>query len=179
MGRSSGYRPPSVVRFLLVLLLIVASVAGTGCREREDLAGDTVRVTLPDRTVELEVISCGLDDDVFVLGASAADAFVQVLLTTTGDAGDEDGEGAVDVDVSSSAFSVDIAGEGVLGAGSAALLQVRPGTSGPITRASIRGDRIELEADTRRIDGGSDGDGTSVVTPVVIEARCPAVEDFV
>ncbi len=119
--------------------------------------------------MELEVISCGLDGDVFVLGASSSDALVQILLRTTGD------DSEVEVDRSASALSVEIARETVLGAGSATLLQVGAGVPGSISSAEIRGDRIDIEADAREIEGER---GAST-TPVSIEARCPAVDEFV
>lgn len=164
----NAYDAPVSRRFLVAAVLIVTSGLLGGCRERDDLAGDTVRVTLPERTTQLEVISCGLDDDVFVLGASSADVFVQILLTIVGEEDD------VEVDTESSAVSVDIAREAVLGAGSSSLLQVQPGVPGEISSASIRGDRVELTAEARSI-----GDARSAgSTPVTVEARCPAVADF-
>ena len=168
VGVEYAYDAPVSGRFLLAILLIVTSGAVGGCRERNDLAGDTVRVTLPERTAELEVISCGLDDDVFVLGASSSDVFVQILLTVVGEGDD------VEVDIASSALSVDIAREDVLAAGSSSLLQVQPGVPGEISSASIRGDRVDLTADARSI--GEDRAGGS--TALTVEARCPAVADF-
>ena len=164
----NAYDAPVSRRFLVVAVFIVASGLVAGCRERGDLAGDTVRVTLPERTAELDVISCGLDDDVFVLGASSSDVFVQLLLTVVGE--DDD----VEVDTGSSAVSVDIAREDVLGAGSSSLLQVQPGVPGEISSASINGDRVEITAEARSI-GDSRSAGS---TPVTVEARCPAVADF-
>lgn len=169
VGVVCAYDAPVSGRFLLAVLLIVSSGVVGGCREREDLAADTVRVTLPERTAELEVISCGLDGDVFVLGASSSDVLVQILLRTTGD------DGEVEVDRSASALSVEIARGAVLGAGSATLLQVGAGVPGAIASAEIRGDRVEIEADAREIAGER---GTST-TPVSVEARCPAVAEFV
>lgn len=164
----NAYDAPVSGRFLVAVLLIVASALLGGCRERDDLAGDTVRVTLPERTAELEVISCGLDDDVFVLGAASADVFVQLLLTTVGEEDD------VEIDTGSSAVSVEVARQDVIGAGAPSLLQVPAGVPGEISSASIRGDRVEVTADARSI-----GDERSTgSTRVTIEARCPAVADF-
>lgn len=146
------------------LLLITLSLVGLGCTQRQDLAGDTVRVTWSDRTIDLEVIACGLDGDVFVLGATSADSFVQMLLTTDDDA----------VDLERSAVSVEVDPGGVLGAGSATLLGVGPVVPGEITRARIRGDRIDVVADARVLDGSG-----SEMVEIEVSARCPAVEDFV
>ncbi len=152
------------LRFLLVLALGVLAV-GAGCRERADLAGNTVRVTYSDKKVELDVVSCGLDEDVFVLVASSADAVVQLLLVTVDD----------EVEPTASALTVEVAGDGILGAGSAALLQVAATAPGEIDAASIRGDRVDVTATARVLDG-TPADGT---IRVEVAARCPAVDDFV
>ncbi|WP_436794371.1 hypothetical protein [Actinospongicola halichondriae] len=151
-------------RFLLATAVAVLLVV-TGCRERDDLAGDTVRVTYPDKKVELDVVSCGLDGDVFVLAAASADAVVQLLLVSDGD----------EVDRAASAFTVEVAGDGVLGAGSAALLQVAVSVPGELDAASIRGDRVDVTASARRLDGTP----ADEVIGVEVAARCPAVDDFV
>ncbi len=149
-------------RFLLVILAALV-VAVSGCRNRPDLEADTVRVSWSDRRIELVVISCGLDDDVFVLGAESSGAFVQMLLVTDGEA----------VDPTRSAVTVEV-DVGTLGAGSADLLGVDPGSPGAITNASIRGDRIDVDADARIL-----GQAGSPVVSIEVDARCPAVEDFV
>lgn len=151
-------------RFLLAGAAALLVVTGA-CRERNDLDGDTVRVRLPDRTTELDVISCGLDGDVFVLGASSADAFVQLLLVVDGD----------EIDRDRSAITVEVARDGVLGAGSPDALGVRPGVTGEITSATIRGDRVDVEADARLVDDASGED----TVPLEVAGRCPAVDDFV
>lgn len=158
------YRPPSVYRFLLATATL-ALFATTGCRDRADLPADTVRVTWSDRRVDLEVISCGLDDTVFVLAAESSTALVQILLMV-----EDEGEG---VDIAQSAVTAEIE-VGVLGAGSAELLEVASGAPGEITDARIRGDRIDVDAEARILDQPG-----SEVVEIEIDARCPAVEEFV
>jgi hypothetical protein len=147
-----------------LLVLGLALLVGVGCRDRQDLEGDTVRVSYPDRRIELEVVSCGLDDGVFVLGASSADAFVQLLLVVAGD----------EVDRAASGLTVESAQDGVDAAGSARLLQLEPGVPGEITEATIRGDRVDVEADVRPTDAGPSGS----TTPIEVAARCPEVEEM-
>lgn len=151
-------------RGVLLALLVSGAVA---CTERQDLEGDTVRVQWSDRRAELDVISCGLDDDAFVLAAESASGFVQLLLVVEERADDER-----EIDVARSALTVDV-DVGVLAAGDADLLGVAVGEPGQITKATIRGDRVDVDADARVLGGGG-----SQTVALEIDARCPAVEDL-
>ena len=156
-------------RFLLRLTVIALVAGGVGgaCTERQDLAADTVRVEWSDRRAELDVISCGLDDEAFVLAAESGSGFVQLLLVVEEPGADER---QIDIDRSAVTAEVDV---GILGAGDADLLGVEAGEPGRITKATIRGDRIDVEADARVL-GSADG---SVVS-LAIAARCPAAEEL-
>ncbi|MDE0801741.1 MAG: hypothetical protein OSA99_00315 [Acidimicrobiales bacterium] len=148
-----------------LVALFVSSVGA--CTERQDLKADTARVQWSDRRAELDVISCGLDDAAFVLAAESASGFVQLLLVV-----DEPDAEEREIDTDRSAVTAEV-DAGVLGAGDADLLGVPADEPGQITRAAIRGDRIDVEADARVL-GGSDGQ----TVPLEIAARCPAVEDL-
>lgn len=113
------------------------------------------------------MIDCGLDDEAFVLAAESGSGFVQLLLVVEEPGADER---AIDIDRSAVTAEVDV---GILGAGDAGLLGVDAGEPGRITRATIRGDRVEVEADARVL-GSAD---RSVVT-LSIAARCPAAEEL-
>ena len=161
-----------MLRRCLLLSVVTALIVTPACTERQDLEADTVRVHWSDRRADLEVISCGLDDDVFVLAAESASGFVQLLLAIdeTGTETGKEADGEVDVTRSAVTAEVDV---GVLGAGDAELLGVDDGVPGQITRARIRGDRIDVNADARVL-GSAD---TSTVT-LEIDARCSAVEEL-
>ncbi len=142
---------------------VVAAVALVGCRTGDGLAGDTARITLDGRTVTVPVDSCGLDGDTFVLVAAGEGTLLQVLLHLDGD-GD-----ARSVDREASAVSVDVRGDEQYAAGDATVLGVDAGRPGTLDRATIRGDRIEIEASTAAVTGAGGPD------PVALEvaARCP------
>lgn len=148
-------------------MALLGAVVLSACSERSDLAEDEVLLELPGRTVDLEIIDCGLDGNVFVLGAESADAFVQLLLRL-----DRNGERA-SVRLEDSAVSVETRDLGVLGAGDAALLGVAPGRPGEMTRARIRGDRIEVTADLEPL--GTDGGEPAAVE---VAARCSPVAEL-
>lgn len=154
---------------------IVAVIAGpvvavlvAGCSSTsEEFPDDTARVEVLDRIHELEVISCGRDEerDVFALGASSADSFLQLLLTIEGE----------EVDTEASAVSFESRDTGVLGAGDDALLQTEPGAPGVIDVASIRGDRIDVEADLEPLNPADDGVSIPGDARLDLVARCAAV----
>ena len=152
-----------------VLVALVSLGAGGACTERQDLEEDTVRVRWSDQRAELDVVSCGLDDDAFVLVADSASGFVQLLLVVEG-TDDEDADRPIDIERSAVTVEVDT---GVLGAGDASLLGVSAGVPGEITKATIRGDRVDVEADARDLDGAA----TSTVS-IEIAARCSAAEEI-
>jgi hypothetical protein len=155
--------PIAPVVVLLAILLV-------GCTARvEELPDDTARVDAYDRRYELEVISCGLDDeeDVFVLGARSEDSFLQLLLAV------EDGEVMTEL----SAITFETEDTGVVGAGHAALLGARSGEPGSLESASIDGDRIDVVADARPIGEGNGGTGAGEPAEVVVLARCAAAEE--
>ncbi|MDZ7676130.1 MAG: hypothetical protein U5K30_13810 [Acidimicrobiales bacterium] len=153
-------------RPVVELALTAASVVlFAGCLSTSDeFPDDTARVELSDRTYELEVASCGQDDDedVFVLVAESADSLLQLLLTVDGD----------QVDTEASAISFEARDTSVLGAGDHTLLQAEPGAPGVIDVASIEGDRIDVEADVGPIDPGGTGAGGGRLDLV---ARCAGV----
>lgn len=149
-------------RFLLLISVVLIS-GGSSCTNRPDLAADTVRVSWSEQRIELSVISCGLDEDVFVLGAESGAGLVQMLLVTDDD----------EVDPVHSALTVEV-DVGTLAAGSAELLGVALGTPGQITKATIRGDRIDVDAEARLL-----GQPGSPPVAIEVDARCPAVDDFV
>lgn len=144
------------------------AVLVAGCfSTSEEFPDDTARVEVLDRIYELEVISCGQDEErgVFALGASSADSFLQLLLTIDGD----------EVDTEASAVSFESGETGVLGAGDDALLQTEPGAPGVIDVASIRGDRVDVEADLEPLGPGR-GEHTGVDDARLdLVARCAAV----
>lgn len=150
-----------------VLLLVLGCVLPAACLSTdEDFPPDTARVEVGDRRHELDVISCGRDEDldVFVLGASSADSFLQLLLVIDGD----------QVDLDASAVTFESRDTGVLAAGDSTLLGSQTRGSDALDRATIRGDRIDVEAVTTPPEwshGGLDR------VEIDLVARCSAVEE--
>ena len=102
-----------------------------------------------------------------MLAAESGSGFVQVLLVV-----EEPGEDEREIDIDRSAVTAEV-DVGILGAGDADLLAVDAGEPGQITKATIRGDRIDVEADARVL-----GSADSSVVPLAIAARCPAAEEL-
>lgn len=150
-----------------VLLLVLACAVLTACLSTdEDFPADTARVEVGDRRYELDVISCGRDEDldVFVLGASSADSFLQLLLVIDGN----------EVDLDASAVTFESRDTGVLAAGDSALLGSQTRGSDRLERATIRGDRIDVETVTTPLEPSAGGLDRAEVDLV---ARCPEVEE--
>ncbi len=150
-----------------VLVLVLAGAGLAACLSTdEDFPADTARVEVGDRRYELDVISCGRDEDleVFVLGASSAEAFLQLLLVIDGD----------QVDLDASAMTFESRDTGVLGAGDSTLLGSEAGGSEQLERATIRGDRIDVETVTTPLDPSAGGLDRAEIDLI---ARCPAVEE--
>lgn len=150
------------------LLLVAAACSFGGCLSTdEEFPADTVRVEIGDRRYELEVISCGRDEelDVFALGASSSDSFVQLLLTIDGD----------EVDRAASAITFESRDTGVVAAGDGGLIGSPVGSVDRIERASIRGDRIDVETPVLPLDPAAAGAADRLQLDLV--ARCPAIEE--
>lgn len=160
-----------MVRTARVLLLVGLALASAACRDRQDVAENVVEVSFADRKVELEVSSCGFDDDegVIVLAASSADLFLQLLLVVTGEGDDRE------VDLGGSGLTLEVAREGVLGAGDASLIDTPAGTAGTIESATVLGDRFDVVADARALPSvvGDDLGGAEVA----LAGRCSELDE--
>lgn len=150
-----------------VLVVTLAFVCSACLSTDEDFPADTARVEVDGRRYDLDVIGCGRDEDldVFVLGASSADSFLQLLLVIDGD----------EVDLEASAITFESRDTGVLAAGDATLLGSPTGAADQLELATIRGDRIDVETATTPLDPATIGAAPAIDLDVV--ARCPAVEE--
>lgn len=162
------WRVTRTMRTMIAIGALVASLIG--CTRPGDLEENSAEVSFDDRNAELKVTSCGLDGEVFVLVASASDLFLQLLVVVRGD--DDERE----VDIERSGVSLEVAREGVLGAGDADLLQTSSTAVGTIESARIRGDRIDLVAEVRVLPSPV-GDGLDD-TRLEVAARCSEADEL-
>ncbi len=157
---ASRPRSPGAVRApALVAVVLAGGLLGAGCTTGDGLEADTARIRAPGSSATLDVDGCGRDGDVIVLGASSPTVLLQLLLVVDGD----------EVDRDASAVTVTLGARGTLGAGDADRIGAAAGSVGTIERASVRGDRIEVDAEALVVDG-------SAVEPgrLEVRARCTA-----
>lgn len=145
--------------------LLVAAAVVSGCATGDGLGEREARLRLPGQRVEPTIDGCARDGDVVVLGASTPNVLLQVLLRL--DADDE-------VDLAASGITATVGAEGTLGAGDPELVASETGTAGTIRSATIRGDRIDVEADAERISSS----GTVEPGRLELSARCGPEDDL-
>ncbi|HEX2577882.1 MAG TPA: hypothetical protein VHK88_16155 [Aquihabitans sp.] len=152
------------------LLVVAATVCGCGSEEFEDR---TARVTVDGRTTTYELDSCGLDGTtLFLVGRSTGGSVVQAVVGLEDDA--ETGVPA------STGLTVGDAGSELAGFGAESWERrgEQGRAPGRITRAALRGSRIQVEGRVEAVDAqGVPPVIAGAAVDVALDARCDEPSD--